>query len=341
MIYDTQPGPWQRLGRSILWILKTALVSLILIVLLSGLAWLGFLGFTELRRSFDNVFVRMEVNQRATDLLRSDVNNLMSENPPQQRQINSLETQANELEARLAALQEELTADLAQQQQLLTALEENLATVTSRGEAEAAAVETALVALQADINANGSRIDSLGGEVDALSSDVTRLNAGVDEARQAAVAAGENSASMSDMQQTLTLFRVWQLISRARLYLFEANVGLATADTELALRTIDSLVLATAGATAGATADATATPTPEDGPEDIAQESAALQVVQTRLALALASLSADPELAARDLESAWDELDRVLADRVAPALVTAEGEEAPATPEATATPADD
>ena len=69
--------------------------------------------------------------------------------------------------------------------------------------------------------------------------------------------------------------------------------------------------------------------------------------MQTRLALAYSNLPDDPTFAARDLESAWDELDRILMARLLPdfeeglvvePVVASTEEAAPAAPEETASP---
>jgi len=104
---------------------------------------------------------------------------------------------------------------------------------------------------------------------------------------------------MTATRQVLTLFRVWELISRARLRLLEDNFGLARADTEQALRTMDFLLAA--------------------APE----EAETWQRIQARLELALAALPDDPDMAAGDLESAWDALDELLTAMLLPELATA------------------
>lgn len=296
MSHDTRPTLGRRIRRSILWILSTALITFALIVVIGAIIWGAFLGYEELRRSFGAIAARNTINEQKIDLLRSDVDNLMADS----RRVNSLQSEVSDLEARLAQLQE-ILADLRRQQEMLAALEEDTAMALNASEAVAqdtAALSTALSALQGDISNSSQSIDELGGEVDQLRSEVSSLASGLTELQAAAAARAEDE--LTGTRQVLTLFRAWELISRARLRLLEDNFGLARADTEQALRTMDRLLA--------------------DAPEE---EVEAWQRIQTRLELAFATLPGDPAMAAGDLESAWDALDQVLTAMLLPELETA------------------
>ncbi|HEX6384118.1 MAG TPA: hypothetical protein VF177_05560 [Anaerolineae bacterium] len=319
--HTTQLSVGRRIGRSVLWILSTALITFVLIILIGGLLWAAFLGFEELNRSFSAITARNEANEQRIALLRSDVDNLLVDS----RRIGSLQSDVDDLEARQARFQERVTADLNRQQEVLAVLEEDVAVALNDTTALAedmAALGTALSALQGDINENGRRIDELGGEMDRLRTEVSTVDAELTDLQ--AVLAARAEDEMSELQQTLALFRVWELISRARLRLLEDNLGLAQADLEQARQTMDLLVAAV--------------------PEEDAE---VLQRVQTRLELASINLPGNPAMAASDLEGAWDALDEVLTAMLLPELETVEslseetassaaGEEATAEPAPTA-----
>jgi hypothetical protein len=93
------------------------------------------------------------------------------------------------------------------------------------------------------------------------------------------------------LRQTLALFRVWELVARARLRLLEDNPGLALADVQAAQAAVET-ILETA----------------------VEETVASLTPVQQRLDLAAASLPDDPLTAGRDLETAWESLDVYLGE---------------------------
>ncbi len=307
-------------GRRILWIIKTVFVSLLLIVILGGLAWAAFSGTTELKRSFDSITVRVDANKQRIALLNDEVAQFKADDLI--GKINQLQTNADDLDAQLAALQEQTAADLTRQSDLLTALQEDVAAAASSSETavtDTAQLGDAFLALQQDINESNSQIDALGGEFDSLRSETDRLQTDL----AATAVAGSDFASL---QQTLALFQAWEQITRARLHLSENNVGLAANDVEQTIRLMELLVAASAE-----------------------EDATALELVQARLALAFNSLPDDPETAVRDLENAWSQLDAILTARLypdailetplaEPAAADTTTEEPTATPEATQTP---
>lgn len=314
---DSQPGFWRRLGRSIVWILKTTLVSLLIIAVLVGLVAGGLLIFEELQRSYNIVTARI-------DLLRSDVDKLMEEDPQQadrlmslQADVGDLQSDIDDLERQLNRMQDTVVASVEEQQESLVALDEQVATVAHSEEQtgeEVTALETAIVVLQGDVIENGSRVDDLGGELDRLQSEMAALDNDLSTLRQTAVTVGERETELTEAQRTLALFRAWGLIARARLRLVENNAGMAAQDVEQAQRIVEALM---------------ADPGDEVGVEPLTR-------VQSRLELALTSLPGDPTMAARDLENAWDELDAIFAEQILPEQVrveTAETATREATPE--------
>jgi len=295
---DARPAFWKRL-------VLTVLRVMLAILILALLAVVGFYAFKVTQRSFDNVATRIEINRRDLESLQSEFTSLATEAPDQQRQIADLRLTSNDLDRRLNEFGIEIDGDMAQQHELLVAMEESLATAVDDSTAalnsslaandETSSLGTAVVALQGDLNAANGRIDALGGELDGLRGETAMLDSSVGDLGQLIGLAVEAASEISDMQQTIALFHVWELLTRARLRLVENNVGQATADVERAFRAIDALEATTRGT--------------DDG---------ALLIVRTRLALSFSGLPDNTTIAARDLESAWDELDQILMSRLIP-----------------------
>jgi hypothetical protein len=83
------------------------------------------------------------------------------------------------------------------------------------------------------------------------------------------------------------------MIGRARLRLLESNFGLAAADIDLAIAAIDDLLGG-----------------------DVDEPADDLTAVRERLVLAAASLPDQPLVTGRDLETAWEALDEIVARAV-------------------------
>ncbi|MCP5101118.1 MAG: hypothetical protein GY943_36675 [Chloroflexi bacterium] len=297
MSADTRPGFTRRFWRAFI----RTLAIVMALVLLAAIAVGGYFGFMDLQRSFDNVAVRMDAMDQTTDLLRDDVNAIMGENPEQQsRTVSALSENLQSLETRVSTIQSELASDIETQQTVLETLTTDLEAASTTGTSltdDVALLNTALTALQGDINENGSRIDELGGEIDGVSASVTALDNSLITVNEQQAALTTAQSETPEVQKTLALFRVWELITRARFRLLENNIGLATADIETAVRTIDVLVKA------------------DPDNEGVA-------AVQARLALAFVSLPDDVETAVTDLETAWDELDAIFAEDIFAAFGT-------------------
>lgn len=301
MSADPQPGFGQRLGRSLYWIFRTTLITLILIVFLVGLPLLGYLAFQELQRSFNNTTVRIEANSREIGALAEQMNTLETAQTTRQAQLDGAERDLAALTASQTAVTDSLSQSVARQGELLDSLTSQLASASSSGESalgDIASLSQAVTALQTDLNRTGGEVDALGGDIDRLDGSVSGLQeqtAVLDTSVTNLQTAIDNDAPKQELREVLALFRVWELITRARLRLAENNVGLATDDVETAVRTMDLLVTSSS-------------------------EEAAIsyKAVQGRLALAFANLPDDRDTAAADLETAWNELDAVLAERILP-----------------------
>lgn len=290
---NQRPGFGQRFWRAFIRLL--AIVATLAILVAIGIG--GYFGFMELQRSFDTVQVQMNAMDQSMELLRSDVNELMGDDPEQLSQISSIEADTGRLDIRVTNLEAALADDITQQQVVLATLTAELETAVSTSEtvtSDIAALNAALTALQSDINENGSQIDALGGQIDGAKTSIALLN----EQQAILLATPEPTPELSETDRVLILFRMWELISRARFRLLENNIGLATEDIESAIRTVDLLLA-------------------------IQPEAESMQKVQARLLLAFSNLPDSPDLAATDLETAWDELDVIFEEQVFGDLETA------------------
>ncbi len=296
MTSDNQTGK-RSLGRRFLWVIWKIIASLLLIFVL---AFAVFAIRAEISRSLGSITARIEANKQRVALLNDEVAGLKEADPT--GKVDAVQGELDTLASDFTSMQEQMTADLAHQSEMLTALQDEVTTVSSSSAtavSDTAALGDALVALQNDINESNTRIDSLGGEIDGIRAETETVSATVGELGQTAGTAVTTS-ELDTLQQTLSLFQVWEQIARARLHLSENNVGLAVNDVENGLRLMDLLVAVSAE-------------------ED--EDTEALELVQTRLALAFNNLPDDPETAVRDLENAWSQLDIILTTRLLPEAV--------------------
>lgn len=284
---DPQPGFWSRLGRAFVNFFKFLFLVLFLVAIVLG-GWYGY------RQLIAPTVLRADANSQRIELLRSDVDNLMADTADEDA-VATLEAEVAALESELEANQNALAGDLRDQQEMLAGLQLQVAGLftdtIAQGE-EIEALQSGLAALQTDLNTNSTMVDELGGAVDSVEAEVVAL-----ESEFAAVR--EDAGELAQMQRALTLYRAWELISRARLHLLEGNAGLAQLDVTTALATVNGLI----------TTDAAA----DEDAEEAAEIDPALEALQQRLALALQNLPDDPNTAQRDLQTAWEILDQILA----------------------------
>ncbi len=289
-----QPDFSTRLGgflKRLLWaFLKLFLVFIFLVAILAS-AWLIY---REIDRSFDVVNNRMDFNAGQIEEAEQDILALQEANGAAEDEIKILQTAAADRDAAIATLESELATTLDQQGADLVQLEEEVAALiasTNTISGNLAFLNDGLVSLQGDTTANVSDIDALGGEIDALGVSLDTLD---DEIAAVQLELGAYSADeFNRMRQTIELFRLWELVSRARLHLVGQNAGLAAADVTSAQLAADLMI--------------NAIPLEEDA------HRANLEQIRDRLLLAGTNLPDDPVVAARDLETAFELLDAALA----------------------------
>jgi|FLYL01.1.fsa_nt_gi uncharacterized coiled-coil protein SlyX len=158
------------------------------------------------------------------------------------------------------------TAQVAELTDRLAAIEERLVQLEARAaatEAEVGAVEAAAEETTGDVDALADRMAELDRRIEALERTSEELGARVDQVD-------------SGFSEELAVLRAMELMSRARLFLYQANYGLAAADLRAARAVL--------GEHAG---------TPR------------IDEAVTRIDLALSALPARPVAAADDLDIAW------------------------------------
>lgn len=277
---NSRPGFWRRLGRAFVGLLKFLFFAALVAAIAAG-AWIGY---RELQRALQEADDLAERNARELAVLRSDVDNLLADTSEEEA-IAALEQEIQALQSRVDDLDAEVGEELAQRSAALATLQEELDGLNSQSATRQAELETlqrGVAGLQEDVNTNAAAVDGLGGDVDELTADVSTLSEMFAQVQ-------EDAGELAEMQRAVTLFRVWELIARARLRLLQGNGGLAVADLTAAQSTLSALA-----AEEGATA-------------------VALAPLRQRLALALENLPGDPAAAARDLETAWELLDEEIA----------------------------
>lgn len=286
-------------GPRLVWIAKAVFAFLLVVGVIVAIVWGGFMIYqmvqTEIDRSADSVATRFDAQESRIDILREEVNGLVAANPGQEEQLAQLLQELTAVNTQLANLDE----DLSQQNVALATLEASLSITLSNDETAASGIvllSDSLMALQGDFNDASVRLDTFGGEVDGLTGDVATLD---ETAVTAQEMAAQSETAVDDMAQTLMLFRAWELVARARLRLLENNPGLAQTDIAEADELLQLIIRIL--------------------PAE-ASEAANLKTVQTRLALSENNLALDTNLAGTDLDTAWDELDKILAVRLQPVV---------------------
>ncbi len=276
-----RPGFLTRLLRAFV---KTTLTLIILVVL----AVAGWFGFKELRRSFD--ILNGQIDRQAAQLIQ-----LQGQLNDQAGQLEVLQQANGRLEAQLADGQEALQSDLDRQDEMLreqSSQIEGLVAADQTFTQTISLLNAGQIAMQQDVVSLGSELDAFGGDFDQLLGEMTTVRANETALSEevAAFAAELTAADPAALRQTVFVFRVWELVTRARLRLAEQNFGLAAADIDLAQIALSDLLAASA--------------------EPLVEP---LQQVEQRVLLAAENLATAPETTVSDLDIAWQELDAILA----------------------------
>lgn len=282
-----QPGFGRRVANAFGRFLKALLKVTLVIAIIAGIGFITYLIVQELQRSFRTVSSRVDYNLSQVQEIGHDLGELeetvTAGQSDQDTRLSSLESYVDTTLADDLTHQDEMLGTLTLQ---LNQLVSETQTINS----QIAALNEGVVALQGDINENNGRLDELGGELDAQANNTGELVVKVTELQTSIDALPLED--IEQMRQVVTLFRIWEMISRARLHILENNAGLAANDTARALAAIESVAA-----------------NPQTPPDLLSQ----LALAQARLTLANAYLPDSPDLAALDLENSWRELDTLLA----------------------------
>jgi chromosome segregation ATPase len=267
---------------TVTWMLKAVVRVLIIAISLAALVLIIQFGLQQYNRRFNNVNSRI-------DLLHDDMDQLLKNKREQQDQLGELQGDIEEQRRLSATRSAAFEERMAQQEDLLADLESASAGFIVSGETFSQSVT--VLGEEVDVLAGG--FDDQTGQITFLSDDIellqTRISSQGSQIGDLETIITTPDEESARLLRTLTLFHTWELVARARLRLAEANAGLAAIDVERALEIVTVLV---------------------DQSDETTLE--ALEGIQVRLALALDALPDSPTAASRDLEEAWDQLDRLL-----------------------------
>ena len=316
-------------GRRLWWILRTTLLIFIIVALvaivLGGLGYGGYLGVREIQRSVNSLAVRIDANEHNLNSLRDLVDaEIEKGNPEQQVLIIQLQNELAALQTRLETVQAAQSQETAVQTEQFSTVEANLDAAVTQNSVladELGDVRAALVALQSDLNDSGVRLNNLEGDVDQLRLQLGTLDEMLtDLTAETAVA---RSSSAVDLEHSLTLLQLWGVLTNARLALADGDEVEAETAVSQAILLSDNLTVI------------------PDSPA-----AAALQRLQTRLALAADGFATNVPMVAQDLAAASEELTLLLSvpatdeilDEATPTPTEADTGTATVAPTATAAP---
>ena len=213
--------------------------------------------------------------------------------------------------ARLEEIEQEQAAEIEQLNNQITDLKSRLSDLETRQTTTAqtlAEAEGEITALETALESQGETLTQL----DALQEGLDTLSLTVADNESLLE---EGSLVLAELQRQVTMSRAIEMLSRARLYLFESNFGLASQDVEAArdlLLTLES-----------------------DIP---VEKTATLQEVIDRLDRALENLPEFPVIAVDDVDIAWQLLVNDLPDLPASTSTPEPADETPVPAEEEVTP---
>lgn len=202
-------------------------------------------------------------------------------------------------------------------------VEENTANVTElktwqeQTDQKLGDLQNSVDTLESEQSQNAEALTALGGRMSDVEAEITTHTEALEvlEQMQSELAA-QNEAASAELERQINLLKSMELLSRARLFMFQSNFGLARQDVKTAR---DLLMM-----------------TRTDAPEDLVDD---LNEVIRRLDLVLSALPNFPVAARDDLDVAW----QVLLLGLPQAQIDADGTAVPtvtpfATPAASLTP---
>lgn len=271
--------------------LKALVKTVLALVIIAALAAAGWFIYQELTRSFDVVSGRVDRQAEKTSSLQEQLD-------AQAQQLDAFRSTVSGLDENLAGNLAELQVVVGdnkfQQDENLAGLTDQVAGLTTGAQSMSesiallsegqAVLQQDVIGLSSDLDAQGGEFDKLLGEFKVVQENESALADNV-AAFEAELALAEPVA----LRQAVLVFRLWEMVTRARLRLVEHNLGLAADDVQLALA---ALSIVKAGS-----------------PEEMIEP---LQQVEERLLMAADNLPDTPATAANDLDIAWQDLDAIL-----------------------------
>jgi chromosome segregation ATPase len=295
---QSSPDQTQQQSGSVRGFLRALVRTVLTLAIIAGVIAAGWFLFQELQRSFGAVNGRMDSQAEQVAALQSQLNAQAGQLQDVRATVGGLD---DNLAGNLQTLQQEVAQNKSDQEVALAGLSaqfdglgeevDGLAAGADEMAGSLATLGEGQSALQQDLITLNSDMDAQGGEFDALLAEFEAVQTN-ERALADQVAAFEvqlNTADPAGLRQSVAIFRIWQMVARARLRLAEHNLGLAAEDVQLA-QAAAALLL-------------------EDAPQPLAEQ---LQPVNERLQMAADNLPDEPVTAANDLDIAWQELDGIL-----------------------------
>ena len=271
--------------------LKALVKTVLALVIIAALAAAGWFIYEELTRSFDVVSGRVDRQVEQASSLQEQLD-------AQAEQLEAVRSTVSGLDeglaGNLAELQVVVGDNKSQQDENLAGLTDQVAGLTTGAQSmneSIALLSEGQAVLQQDVIGLSSDLDAQGGEFDKLLGEFKVVQEN-ESALTDNVAAFEAELALADpaaLRQAVLVFRLWEMVARARLRLVEHNLGLAADDVQLSLA---ALSVVKAGS-----------------PEEMIEP---LQQVEERLLMAADNLPDTPATAANDLDIAWQDLDAIL-----------------------------
>jgi hypothetical protein len=194
---------------------------------------------------------------------------------------------------------------------------EQLGNQLSTHEASLEGLQTSVSSMQTEQVQQNQAVSSMDDRLQELNDQVTLHTRSLESLEKIANQAREDNLELSrELTDQINLLKSMELLSRARLFLYQSNFGLARQDVQAAQNLLKMIQA--------------------DSPGNLGFD---LQEVIHRLDLALANLPTFPVAASDDLDIAWQILiSGAQADQVIPTTLTPAGVEATPTPTLVSTP---
>jgi len=266
--YTTPEKPTfgQRMWKALGAFLRGLFKLLAILIILAVIGVIGYFGVQQLYRGYLGL---------QDDIVRVEDSQAIQEQSAQQlaesletikERLDALELQSDNQKGAFAGL----TSQIEDIQATQEAYQEALKAEGAKDQAVLEEINTALEELEDDIGSLESAVEKNSEKLDDLQEEIEAIK----DSTQS------DQVPIDDLRRDLELVKVMELLTRSRLFLVENNLGLAISDIQSARDILEAM---------------------EVPDYQIETKEAIIE----RLELALTNLPASPELAAEDLEIAW------------------------------------